>query len=131
MRRRNPKNEGLTPDPERRRNLAYIDKLNGVLAEERWCQLEAQWSQRAQLIIEQRQRLQNSLHATAVDSAKEAFELLQHASELYAKQPYEGQAKALRLLVSNCTLMGETIEPNYKKPFDLVAEGVKTGNWYA
>ena len=116
---------------ERRRNLAYIDKLNGVLSEERWRQLEAQWSQRAQLIIEQRQRLQNSLHATAVDSAKEAFELLQHASELYAKQPYKDQAKALRLLVSNCTLMGETIEPNYKKPFDLVAEGVKTDNWYA
>ena len=27
-------------------------------------------------------------------------------------------------------LRGEKVEPNYKKPFDLVAEGKETENWY-
>jgi len=35
------------------------------------------------------------------------------------------------MLVSNCELRGEKVVPHYRKPFDLVAVGAQTGNWYA
>ena len=66
-----------------------------------------------------------------IDSAREAFELLERASELYSEQSPEEQAEALRILLSNCVMRGRKLEPIYRKPFDLVAEGLKTGNWYA
>ena len=116
---------------ERRRTRAYIDKLDGALAEDRWRQLDREWSEQADLIEQEGQRLGSSLARSGTDDAKEAFELLAMASALFSEQPYEEQARAMRILVSNCTLTRENVEPNYKKPFDLVAEGVKTADWYA
>ena len=116
---------------ERRRQRSYIDKLDGVLPEDRWRELESDWSKQAAHIEQDTQRLEGSLARSGADDAKEAFELLEMASELFSEQPYEEQAKAMRILVSNCTLTGENVGPKYKKPFDLVAEGVRTANWYA
>lgn len=115
----------------RRRDQAYIDKLNGVITEKRWREIEEKWSQQAQLIEQQRQHLEEALEGSAVDSAKEAFELLERSSELYSVQSPGERARGLKILVSNCVLKGEKLEPIYRKPFDLVVEGVKTGNWCA
>jgi DNA invertase Pin-like site-specific DNA recombinase len=122
-------NEGK--ELERRRQGAYIDKLDGALPGDRWRELEADWSEQAAHIEQESQRLEGSLTRSGADDAREAFELLEMASELFSEQPYEEQARAMRILVSNCTLTGENVEPNYKKPFDLVAEGVRTADWYA
>jgi site-specific DNA recombinase len=115
---------------DRRRKQAYLDKQDGVLSKERWQELEEGWVTRLEAITEQRQRLRDALRTTGTDSAKEAFELLERSSDLYAGQSYSEQARALKLLVSNCALKGENVDPNYRKPFDLVALGVKTGDWY-
>jgi hypothetical protein len=37
----------------------------------------------------------------------------------------------LRVLALNLELESENVLPVYKKPFDLIAVGVETGNWYA
>ncbi len=116
---------------ECRRHRSYIDKLDGVLPEDRWRELEADWSRQADRIEQDTQRLEGSLARSGADDAKEAFELLEMASQLFSEQPYKEQARAMRILVSNCTLRRENVEPNYKKPFDLVAEGVRTADWYA
>lgn len=113
-----------------RRDKAYIDKLDGVLAEDRWKELEGKWSERAQAITAQQEELKKSLLRSGADDAQEAFKLLESASHLYSEQSPQEQARALKILVSNCTLKGENVEPDYKKPFDLVAEGVRTANWY-
>ena len=114
----------------RRRDQAYIDKQDGVLSVERWRELEDAWTKRTRLVSQQEQRLRTTLGTPGVDRAREAFELLERASQLYLEQSPEEQASGLKILVSNCTLRGESLEPNYRKPFDLVAEGVKTGIWY-
>ena len=67
---------------------------------------------------------------SGTDDAWEAFELLEMASELFSEQPYQEQAKAIKILVSNCVLKAENGGPNYRRPFDLVTEGVRTTNWY-
>ena len=65
----------------------------------------------------------------AVDEAQETFELLKRAPILYLEQTHEERARLLKALLSNCILKGGSIEPVYKKPFDLVAEGHVSGNW--
>ncbi len=130
VRSRLTKLAGELKEITRRRDQAYLDKQDGVLSTARWRELEKNWASRTQLITQQEQRLNNSLGTPGADNAREAFELLERASQLYLEQSPDEQASALKILVSNCKLKGENIEPNYRKPFDLVAEGVKTGNWY-
>jgi len=57
------------------------------------------------------------------------IELAAQSYALYVKQPPEEKNKFLKILLSNCTLERTTLWPTYKKPFDLFAKGVKTGNW--
>ncbi|MFC2099583.1 hypothetical protein ACFLSF_01980 [Candidatus Bipolaricaulota bacterium] len=114
----------------RRRDQAYIDKQDQEITTKRWRELEKGWTQRIGLIEQQQERLKDSLHSRGTDNAREAFELLERASELYSKQTPEEQAEGLKILVSICKLKGKKLEPIYKKPFDLVAEGLRTDNWY-
>ena len=117
-------------DLKKRRDKAYIDKLDGVLSEERWKELEAEWASHNEAIDLRQEQLRATLQTSGADDAREAFELLEQASDLYLEQEPEERAKALKILVSNCRLTGEKLEPNYRKPFDLVAEGLRTGIWY-
>jgi site-specific DNA recombinase len=115
----------------RTRDKAYVDKLNGVIEEERWESLDKEWDTRLQLIDERVDELRTALATSGDKEADSTLELLKSARRLYSQQdPFE-QAEGLRILVSNLTITGKNLEPNYRKPFDLVALGAKTGNWYA
>ena len=115
----------------RRRDQAYVDRLGGVITDERWKKLDGEWGRQQESILASIQRIDEALHSTADRDAKVAFELLDRATGLYSSQSADEQAEALRILVSNCKLKGKELEPNYRKPFDLMAYGVKTGDWYA
>jgi DNA invertase Pin-like site-specific DNA recombinase len=115
----------------KRRDQAYVDKLDGVISEERWQEMDGEWTSQLDGTAKSIAELETALLTSGTDDAREAFELLEHASELYSRQPFEEQARGLKILVSNCRLTGENVEPNYRKPFDLVAEGVRSGTWYA
>jgi hypothetical protein len=115
----------------KRRDQAYVDKLDHVISEERWREMDATWANEADGIAKTLTGLEAALLTSGADAAREAFELLEEASDLYSRQPFEEQARGLKILVSNCRLTGEKVEPNYRKPFDLVAEGLQSGTWYA
>ena len=57
------------------------------------------------------------------------LELCQSAYSLYSQQKPVEQRRLLKILLSNCTFDRGTLTPTYNKPFDLLAEGNKTGNW--
>jgi hypothetical protein len=57
------------------------------------------------------------------------LELVSRAYELYRIQPPDQKNKFLRILLSNCTLNDGTLYPVYKKPFDPLAQGVKSKKW--
>jgi ParB-like chromosome segregation protein Spo0J len=67
----------------------------------------------------------------SVDDVQATLELLQRAPELYLRQNDEQRARLLRVLVWNCRWSDRKIEPIYRKPFDLVAQGISSANWYA
>jgi len=114
----------------RRRDAAYIDKLDGKITEERWVEVEQMLSRQADCIESQRQRLADR-GGPDLDDARACLELLHQAPELYLRQDDEGRARLLRKLVLNCNIWGQTLEPIYRRPFDLVPVGKQTGNWYA
>lgn len=92
--------------------------------------MDGAWVSQADEIAKTIAELEAVLLTSGADDARAAFELLEQASELYSRQPFEEQARGLKILVSNCKLTGEKVDPNYRKPFDLVAEGLHSGTWY-
>ena len=71
------------------------------------------------------------------DTASEAYEaaglqILELAQTAYssyvAKNPQE-QARLVKTLVSNSTFDRGSLSPTYIKPFDVLANGGKTGDW--
>ena len=63
------------------------------------------------------------------DSGVKILELANKAYLLYKKQNPGKKRRLLDNVVSNCTLTDVSILPNYKKPFDLIASGVKNEKW--
>lgn len=66
-----------------------------------------------------------------LDDVQATLELLKRAPDLYLKQSDEERARLLRVLLRNCKVGGDKLIPVYWKPFDAMAVGVKTANWYA
>jgi hypothetical protein len=48
---------------------------------------------------------------------------------IYAE--FAGQARLLKTLLSNCSFDRGSLSPTYNKPFDVFANGGKTGDWLA
>ena len=115
---------------EKRRDAGYADKLDGKITEERWLRLDREW-EGAIAKVEDQLELLRSVTEPRLDEANATFELLERAPSLYSRQDPEEQASLLRTLVSNCFVNEENLVPVYKKPFDLVAEGLRYGDWYA
>jgi hypothetical protein len=64
-----------------------------------------------------------------VDDVRATLELLNRAPDLYRRQSDFERARLLRALIWNLTLTAESVDPVYRKPFDLIAEGVTSANW--
>ncbi len=110
------------------RDKAYEDKLRGVISDERWSTLESNWSAKEDRLSAQMVDLELGT-GPAEDEALATFELLERAPRLYRTQPHEERVRLLKALLSNSILMGKNLDPFYRKPFDLVAEGVSRSLW--
>ena len=110
------------------RDKAYEDKLRGTISEERWLEMDGRWSEKANALTAQMCVLE-SQEGPALDEAEIAFKLLQRAPGLYSRQSHEERARLLRVLLSNSELRDGKIVPAYRKPFDLVAEGLQRLTW--
>jgi len=111
-----------------RREAAYEDKLDGNLSEERWLVIDRKWS-REEFQIKCEMETLGTSQEPRRDDVEATLELLKRAAELYLRQNDEERARLLRLLVWNCVWEDGKAVPIYKKPFDLVAEGLQSGTW--
>lgn len=107
---------------------AYLDKLDGKISEEFWEDKMAEWRTEQELI-----RRKIEMHEKAnTGYFKEGIRILELANKaysLYVRQTAHEQARLLKILLSNCTLKDGIPYPTYRKPFDLIASGVKTRVW--
>ena len=106
-----------------RLNKLYIDKLDGNISVEFWQAKHNEWN--AQLIQNENIiKAHIKANKNFIESGVRILELAEKAPELYLKQNYFERAKLLKTLLSNCTLEGENVGYIYKKPFDILAEGL-------
>ena len=62
-------------------------------------------------------------------TAQRTLELANKAYSLYLTRNSEEQAQLLRMVLLNCAIDGTSVQPTYRKPFDLIFERGKTEDW--
>jgi len=112
----------------RRMDQAYTDKLDGSIPEDFWkrkmAELQAE-EERLQLAIDQCREPSTENMLTVART----FELAQKAHSIYVTQDPTEKAKLLKLVLLNCAIDEVSIYPEYKMPFNLIAERAKNQNW--
>ena len=114
----------------RRKDLAYTDKLDGKVSEEFWAVKNTEWQTEEDGIL----LAINALKEASPDrlvTVNYTLELANKAHSLYVSQNPEEQGKLLRMILSNCATDGISLSPQYRKPFDVIFQRVKTEEWRA
>jgi len=113
----------------RRRDAAYLDKLDGRVGEDRWINLDKRFAGEEFKLRCELETLEAEEEPSA-DDIQATLELLNRAPDLYLRQSEAERARLLQLLVWNCSMKGEIVDPAYRKPFSLIAERASSAAWY-
>jgi len=119
---------------QRRQELAgkldrgYDDFVEGRISEEFWARRSEARESELKAIESDRARLEAAQAPIAI-TAQTILELAKQAENLYKSQNPAEQRRLLETVLSNCTFDAGTLCPTYAKPFDLLVEGNKTGDW--
>ena len=109
---------------QKRMDKSYEDRLDGLIDEAFWRDLNTKWREEQDDITSQLDRF-SVANRNYVEQAMEILELSKDAYSLYVSQKGDEKRKLMKMILSNCTIDGLTLCPTYKKPFDYIAEGLK------
>jgi site-specific DNA recombinase len=106
----------------------YEDRLSDQISEDLWTSKSAELQEELRRVRTEMER-----HEVASEAYEtvglQILELAQTAYSSYvAKNPHE-QARLVKTVVSNATFDRGNLCPTYVKPFDVFANGGKTGDW--
>ena len=113
---------------QRRLDQAYVDKLDGRIAEDFWQAKSTEWRKEQDAIQDQIARHQRANHHYFEQGLK-IFELAQAGLRQYDTKTEEERRNLLAFVLSNCTLNDVTLTPTYRKPFSFFAEGPLFAIW--
>ena len=106
-------------------DTAYEDKLAGDITLEFWERKSAEWNRemsKIQTEIDGHQKASLDYVKTGV----QILELANKAYDLYLAQNNFERRKLLNILLLNCSFYHGTLYPTYRKPFDILAKGLRT-----
>ena len=103
-----------------RLDAAYIDKLDGKIAQDFFDRKSEEWRRGQADILRKIEKHQNANTTYLVEGAH-ILELAQHAVILYEKQDMLEKRRLLNFVFSNSTWKDGRLTPGYRKPFDLLA----------
>jgi len=108
--------------------MVYEDRLSDAIPDELWTAKSAELQEELRRVRTEMER--HEVASEAYEAAGlQILELAQTAYSSYvAKNPQE-QARLVKTLVSNSTFDRGSLSPTYIKPFDVLANGCKTGDW--
>jgi len=106
----------------------YEDHLSDRISEELWTRKSQELEAELHRIRAEMERLERPDAHVAVNGQR-LLELAQNAYSLYVTQNRQEQARWVKTLLSNCSFDRLSLSPTYNKPFDLFAQGAKTGDW--
>jgi hypothetical protein len=112
----------------RRIDQAYQDKLDGKIPEDFWERKMADWTREERSIQDALARLAQPANDRLL-TAQRTLELANKAYSLYLKRNPEEQAHLLRMVLLNCAIDGASVQPTYRKPFDLIFERARNQEW--
>jgi site-specific DNA recombinase len=107
---------------------AYLDKLDGKITETFWAAKSSEWNQEEQQILLAVQGLEQQSPERILGGVR-ILELANKAYFLYLKQPPAEKAKMLRIVLSNCKINATSVDPTYRKPFDLIFQRARNKEW--
>jgi site-specific DNA recombinase len=113
-----------------RLDQAYLDKLDGKIAEELWSRKSGEWraeEQQIQMAI----RAVGEIQPERMLDAVKILELANKAYFLYVKQSPSEKAKLLNPVLSNCAIDAASVYPTYRTPFELIFTHGKNEGWRA
>lgn len=108
---------------------AYRDKMEGKIAEDFWLQQTRQWQEEQIRRQEEIKRLDDGGPSNYIAAARQVLEPLISLMDKYNSMDAFKRGAVLRTLCSNGLQRGKSIEPVYRKPFDILARGRASGNW--
>jgi site-specific DNA recombinase len=113
---------------QHRIDQAYTDKLDGKIPEDLFLRKMNEWREEQSKILSQIQAHQTANH-NYLEEGIRLLELANKAYFLYLRQPAHEKARLLKIVQSNCLWNGVSPCPEYRKPFDILAEGLSSTNW--
>jgi hypothetical protein len=88
----------------------------------------SEWNQEEQQILMALAGLEQQTPEKLLDGTR-ILELANKAYFLYLRQPPAEKAKLLRIVLSNCKIDAASVDPTYRKPFDVMFRRVKNEGW--
>jgi site-specific DNA recombinase len=113
---------------QHRIDQAYTDRLDGKIPEDLFLRKMNEWREEQSKILSQIRGHQTANH-NYLEEGIRLVELANKAYFLYVRQPAHEKARLLKIVQSNCTWDGVNPCPKYRKPFDILAEGLSPANW--
>ena len=110
---------------QRALDCAYEDRITGVLDAETYQRKSSTWRSEMASIEEEQEKLRGATESY-YEEGLQLLELAQVAYSLYLEHSVQKKAEMLRVVGLNYSFDGVTVTPTYRKPFDILAEGLST-----
>ena len=107
----------------------YEDKLDGKITEEFWAAKSSEYREQELALETAQKRLTLPVAADHALTVERIFELGNKAYSLYLTRNAAEQAQLLKMVLLNCVTDGANLWPNYRKPFDVIAQRAKNEEW--
>ncbi len=121
------KNENLRA----RISRLYTDKLDGVITEEFWEEKHNEWQYELAKTLNKIEA-HTKANKNYIEKGVELLELLENLYPRYLQKNIAEKRDLTKIIFSNFFIDGENISYEYKKPFDIFAEGLSCLlNWAA
>ena len=99
----------------------YDDKLDGRIDQDFYDRKSSEWKIEQDVILKKIERHQGANRAY-FDDGVQLLELAQRAVVLYEKQDMQEKRRIINFVCSNSLWKDGRIIPNYRQPFDMIAE---------
>ena len=100
--------------------------MDGKITESFWEAKSSEWNEEEQQILRALDGSAQQNPERILDGIR-ILELANRAYFLYVKQQPAERAKLLRIVLSNCKIDAVSVDPTYRKPFDLIFQRVQNG----
>jgi hypothetical protein len=106
----------------------YEDRLSDVISDELWTTKSGELQEELRRVRAEMERHEGASQAYET-AGLQILELAQSAYSSYVTKNPREQARLVKTVVSNSTFDRGSLSPTYIKPFDVFANGGRTGDW--